>query len=73
MYFAVLGLNCIYYHFFSIEKEQKTCHHTLNIPALILGRLLPTCHYSQKTRGNIARPGSEVLYDLTSKYVRIYS
>lgn len=73
MHFAVLGLNCIYYHFFNRGRKQKLYHHTLNIPALILDRLLPSCHYPQKTWGNIARPGSKVHYDLTSEYVKIYS
>lgn len=54
---------CIYCQFL-IEKNRD--YTTLNIPAPILDRLLPTCHYSQKIRDNVARPDSKVHYDLAS-------
>lgn len=64
VHFAVFGLSmCIYCHFL-IEKNRD--YTTLNISAPILDRLLPTCHYSQKIRDNVARPDSKVHYDLAS-------
>lgn len=67
MYFAVLGLKQVYLlPFLDREGAQILYNHTLNIPAPILDRLLPTCHHSQKTRDNVARSDSKVHYDLAN-------
>jgi len=66
MHFAVLGLKQMYLLPFLYKEEQRLYSHNFNGPALILDRLLSTCHYSQKIRDKAARPHSEVQCDLAS-------